>query len=76
MRNIAKTVLREDKLANKNLLFDNNSLNAKLKKIYERKNKNNNQDEDDVNLDQQERIEMIRLFKNDGPDFFNEDYFF
>ena len=74
LRNIAKTVLREDKLANKNLLFDNNSLNAKLKKLCERKNKNNIQDESEVNLDQQERIEMIRLFKNDGPDFFNEDY--
>ena len=75
MRKIAKTVLREDQLANKNLIFDNNNINNKLKKIFERRNKKNNQDEVvGVNLDKQERIEMIKLFKNDGPDFFSEDY--
>jgi len=75
LRKIAKTVLREDQLANKNLIFDNNNINNKLKKIFERRNKKNNQDEAmGVNLDKQERIEMIKLFKNDGPDFFSEDY--
>ena len=75
LRKVAKTVLREDKLANKNLVFDNNNINAKLKKIYERRNKVKNEDEmEGVNLDRQEKIEMIKLFKNDGPDFFNEEY--
>ena len=74
LRKVAKTVIREDKLANKNLIFDNNNINNKLKKIYDRRKKPNNQDEVEVNLDKQERIEMIKLFKNDGPDFFSEDY--
>ena len=75
LRKVAKTVLREDKLANKNLVFDNNNINAKLKKIYERRNKVKNEDEmEGINLDRQEKIEMIKLFKNDGPDFFNEEY--
>ena len=75
LRNVAKTVLREDILANKNLLFDNNSLNIKLRKIYERKNKNTNIDEDvEENTERQQKIEMIKLFKNDGPDFCNENY--
>lgn len=75
LRRVAKTVIREDKLANKNLIFDNNTINAKLKKIYDRRKKKNERDEnEDVNLDRQERIEMIKLFKNDGPDFFNEEY--
>ena len=74
LRRVAKTVIREDKLANKNLVFDNNSINAKLKKIYDRKNKINNQEEIEENLDELERKEMIRLFKNDGPDFFSEEY--
>ena len=74
LRKVAKTVIREDKLANKNLIFDNNNINNKLKKIYDRRNKTNNQDEVEVNLDKQERIEMIKLFKNDGPDFFSEEY--
>ena len=75
LRNVAKTVLREDILANKNLLFDNNSLNSKLMKIYERKNKNTNPDDEmDENSERQQKIEMIKLFKNDGPDFCNENY--
>ena len=75
LRNVAKTVLREDILANKNLLFDNNSLNSKLKKIYERKNKNTNPDDElEENTEIQQKIEMIKLFKNDGPDFCNENY--
>ena len=75
LRKVAKRVIREDKLANKNLVFDNNNINAKLKKLFERRNKVNNQDEmEEVNLDRQEKIEMIKLFKNDGPDFLNEDY--
>jgi hypothetical protein len=49
-------------------------LNAKLKRLGDRKKKGINQEEKEVNLNQQERVEMIRLFKNDGPDFFNEDY--
>ena len=73
LRKVAKTVLREDMLTNKNILFDN-SLNAKLKRLGDRKKKGINQEEKEVNLNQQERVEMIRLFKNDGPDFFNEDY--
>ena len=74
LRNIAKTVLREDMLANKNLLFDNNSLIAKLKQIGETRKKGINKEENDANLNQQERVEMIKLFKNDGPDFFSTDY--
>ena len=75
LRNVAKTVLREDILANKNMLFDNNSLNIKLRKIFERKNKNTNIDEDvEEDTERQQKIEMIKLFKNDGPDFCNENY--
>ena len=71
LRKIAKTVIREDKLANKNLVFNNNTINAKLKKIYERRAKTNNKDENEnENLERQQRIEMI----NDGPDFFSENY--
>jgi hypothetical protein len=73
LRKVAKTVLREDMLTNKNILFDN-SLNAKLKRLGDRKKKGINQEEKEVNLNQQERVEMIRLFKNDKPDFFNEEY--
>lgn len=76
LRQVAKGVIREDKLANKNLVFDNNNINTKLKKLYERKNKNNNQDSerDGTNLDEQERNEIKNLFKNDGPDFNSETY--
>ena len=75
LRKVAKTVIREDKLANKNLVFNNNTINAKLKKIYDRRVKTNNQDENEnENLEKQHRIEMIKLFKNDGPDFFSETY--
>ena len=74
LRKVAKTVIREDILANKDLIFNNNNINAKLKKIYERKNKTNNQNEIYVNLDEKERIEMIKLFKNDGSDYYNEEY--
>ena len=75
LRKVAKTVIREDKLANKNLVFDNNNINVKLKKLFERRNKVKNQEKmEGVNLDRQEKIEMIKLFKNDGADFFNEDY--
>ena len=75
LRKVAKTVIREDKLANKNLVFNNNTINAKLKKIYDRRTKTNNKDENEnENLERQQRIEMIKLFKNDGPDFFSENY--
>ena len=74
LRRVAKTIIREDKLVNKNLVFENNAINSNLKKIYERKKKVNNQEEVEENLDKKERIEMIQLFKNDGPDFFSEEY--
>jgi hypothetical protein len=78
LRQVAKTVIREDILANKNMIYENNPLTTRLKKIYERRSKienvNKNDDDEEVNQDKQEKIEMIRLFKNDKPDFFNEEY--
>ena len=80
LRQVAKTVIREDMLANKNMVYENNPLTSRLKKIYERRskienvNKNDEDDEEEVNQDKKEKIEMIRLFKNDRPDFFNEEY--
>lgn len=79
LRQVAKTVIREDMLANKNMVYENNPLTTRLKKIYERRNKienvnKNDKDEEEVNLDKKEKIEMIRLFKHDRPDFFNEEY--
>ena len=77
LRQVAKTVIREDILANKNMIYENNPLTTRLKKIIERRSKIENvnkNDDEEVNQDKQEKIEMIRLFKNDKPDFFNEEY--
>ena len=79
LRQVAKTVIREDMLANKNMVYENNPLTSRLKKIYERRSKienvnKNDDDDEEVNQDKKEKIEMIRLFKNDKPDFFNEEY--
>ena len=79
LRQVAKTVIREDMLANKNMVYENNPLTSRLKKIYERRSKienvnKNDDDDEEVNQDKKEKIEMIRLFKNDRPDFFNEEY--
>ena len=78
LRKVAKTVIREDILANKNMIYENNPLTTR--KIYERKgnddNDNNkiNDEDDGETLAEQERAEMLRLFKNDKPDFCNEEY--
>ena len=37
LRKVVNTVLQEDRLTNKNTIYNNNSLNSKLKKIFERK---------------------------------------
>lgn len=80
LRKVAKTVIREDILANKNMVYENNPLTTRIRKVYEKKG----QDDDDNNkindedametLAEQEKAEMIRLFKNDKPDFCNEEY--
>jgi hypothetical protein len=79
LRKVAKTVIREDILANKNMIYENNPLT--VRKIYEKKGKDNNNDNNKINdedngetLAEQERAEMLRLFKNDKPDFCNEEY--
>ena len=79
LRQVAKTVIREDILANKNMVYENNPLTTRLTKIYERRSKienvnKNDDDDDEVNQDNKEKIEMLRLFKKDKPDFFNEEY--
>ena len=79
LRQVAKTVIREDILANKNMVYENNPLTTRLTKIYERRSKienvnKNDDDDDEVNEDKKEKIEMLRLFKKDKPDFFNEEY--
>ena len=79
LRQVAKTVIREDILANKNMVYENNPLTTRLTKIYERRSKienvnKNDDDDDEINEDKKEKIEMLRLFKKDKPDFFNEEY--
>ena len=81
LRKVAKSVIREDKLANKNLIYENNPLHVKIKKISDRRNLIKTKDKDEKNKDEEkenmvieERAEMIKLFKNDGPDFNNEEY--
>ena len=78
LRKVAKTIIREDILANKNMIYENNPLTTR--KIYEKRGIDDNDnnkiiDEDDgETLAEQERAEMLRLFKNDKPDFCNEEY--
>lgn len=69
LRKIVNIVLQEDRLANKNYVYNNNSLGSKLKKIMERKMKNRNIFEPDE--PGEEKKELIKLFKADSPDFFN-----
>ena len=78
LRKVAKTVIREDLLANKNMIYENIPLTSR--KIYEKKgqddNDNNkiNGEDDGETLAEQEKAEMLRLFKNDKPDFCNIEY--
>ena len=77
LRKVAKTVIREDTLANKVFIYESNPLHIKTEKLYQNRNliKNKNKDiENEGTVAQQERNQMISLFKNDKPDFFNEDY--
>ena len=72
LRKIVNTVLQEDRLANKNRVYNSNSLNSKLKKIMERRIKTNNA----MKLNEQQepeddKIAMLKLFKGDNPNFFN-----
>ena len=69
LRKVVNTILQEDRLANKNNVYNHNSLNSKLRKIIERKMKNRNVLDMDESED--ENIQMLKLFKKDAPDFFN-----
>ena len=69
---VAKTVIREDKLANRYLIYRNNPL--LLLKMRKQNKKKVFDDEEKGNLIIKERNEMFKLFKNDGPDFNNEEY--
>ena len=69
LRKVVNTVLQEDRLTNKNTIYNNNSLNSKLKKIFERKIKNRNVL--DLDDSEDENVQMLKLFKKDAPDFFN-----
>ena len=69
LKEVVNTILQEDRLINKNIVINNNSLNNKLKKILERKIKHMGVIEPDE--PENEKIQIIKLFKNDNPDFFN-----
>ena len=69
LRKVVNNILQEDRLANKNIIYNNNSLSSKLKKIMERKIKNRKVVEPDE--PGEEKKQMIKLFTNDSPDFFN-----
>lgn len=72
LREIVNTVLQEDRLVSRNAVFNNNSLNSKLKKIMERKIKSRNVlENEDKDEEENEKIQIIKLFKKDNPDFFN-----
>lgn len=72
LREIVNTVLQEDRLVSRNAVFNNNSLNSKLKKIMERKIKSRNVlENEDEDEEENEKIQIIKLFKKDNPDFFN-----
>ena len=69
LREVVNKILQEDRLSNKEVVINNNSLNNKLKKILERRVKpigikENEELEND-------KIQILKLFKNDNPDFFN-----
>ena len=76
MVKIAKTIIRQDTLANKDLIHNYNSYNAKLKKISERKlySKRNDEADENKDLEKENRIEMKNLFKTENPDFLNINY--
>jgi len=69
LKRVVNTVLQEDRLANKNFVYNSNSLSSKLKKILERKIKDRNVIE---NVEpEEEKKQIFKLFKNDQPNFFN-----
>ena len=69
LKRVVNTVLQEDRLANKNFVYNSNSLSSKLKKILERKIKDRNIIE---NIEpEEEKKQIFKLFKNDQPNFFN-----
>ena len=69
LKRVVNTVLQEDRLVNKNFVYNSNSLSSKLKKILERKIKDRNIIE---NIEpEEEKKQIFKLFKNDQPNFFN-----
>ena len=63
LREIVNTVLQEDRLVSRNAVFNNNSLNSKLKKIMERKIKSRNVlENEDEDEEEKEKIQIIKLF--------------
>ena len=69
LKRVVNTVLQEDRLANKNFVYNSDSLSSKLKKILERKIKDRNIIE---NIEpEEEKKQIFKLFKNDQPNFFN-----
>ena len=69
LKRVVNTVLQEDRLANKNFVYNSNSLSSKLKKLLERKIKDRNVIE--LVEPGEEKKQIFKLFKNDQPNFFN-----
>ena len=69
LREVVNKILQEDRLINKEVVINNNSLNNKLKKILERRVKPMGINENEE--PESDKFQILKLFKNDNPDFFN-----
>ena len=69
LRGVVNKILQEDRLINKEIVINTNSLNNKLKKILERRVKHMEINENDD--DENDKVQILKLFKDDNPDFFN-----
>ena len=69
LRGVVNKILQEDRLINKEIVINTNSLNNKLKKILERRVKHMEINENDD--DENDKVQILKLFKDDNPDVFN-----
>ena len=69
LRGVVNKILQEDRLINKEIVINNNSLNNRLKKILERRVKHMEINENDD--DENDKVQILKLFKDDNPNFFN-----
>ena len=69
LRGVVNKILQEDRLINKEIVINTNSLNNKLKKILERRVKHMEINENDD--DENDKVQILKLFKDDNPNFFN-----